>query len=542
MNGIEFYDVKLHVEEAASRFDIDTSSTSNNATGDDGEPEEGPIIAVELDCRLPEWNFVTEQNPNGKIKEAEVCEALVLDFPDDPTKRIQTMWGKQIGVFRIQSNDFNQYLGKKLTIRGKHLELTPVRRKPRQQRGRTHDFARNQHNSNYDPDATRVTIYDANDLHFQDVSNEQFDNYFIELGARVVRQTQPQRNREHREIFTLNRFVVVRTDSEDGTNIDLGNKITVDGHTFKIAYFGMTKYCSLCGRNHGRDCPSKARFKYLEQLRAGKTEKRKIYSDSTMRLVNQLACTTDVPCMTGGSNAQICNMIPFDSKHDEVIINAGTNEIRYESLHEFVYTMDKTVEKIEKLKENENITLVLPTTSTCGAAEEAKKSYIKEKFTAVNGIKVLTPNDVECENAFGRSHPTKDGTRDLMQQINAAFNGEIIMEDCVGDVVSPLKYRLVDPVYKVGCSGCDRPGYTASLCTTCKNEATTVNVEDLRARINAIQTVMFPDALQVQLGQTTDQTTVQQSNNIEMKEVNAKRLLNTDDVPSTASKIARGGN
>ena len=486
LNGLEFYDRRLKVTEVQT-----PPSTMEESMETEIVEQESEIIAMQLDCRLPQWNSVTKKNPAGKVTKSEVIEALVITFTEDPTKRIIPMHGKQIGVFRIQSTDFAQYMNKKLTIRGEELPLTPVHRKPRQRREEGRTFKDNR--QSYDPDAKVITIYDANDLHYQNVPHEAFDNYFVELGCRIVRQTQPQRCRENKEMLTINRFIVVRADQEDGQVVDLGHKITIDGHTFKIAYYGMQKYCTLCGRKHGRDCPSKQRFEFLRTLREGKTDKRKIYSDSTMRLVNQLACTTDVACMTGGSIGQICNMIPYEDKRNEIVINAGTNEIRFESLHEFTYTVEKTRGKLEKLKESENVVLVLPSTTTATPEEAAKAKFLKDNLSAIDGIKVLWPTPVECETTFGRVHPTGEGTKMLMEQINLSLNNEIILENCIDDVVSPLKYRLVEPVYKVGCSACDSPGYTNSLCDDCKKAAIDTDIQSLLQMIEEISSEMFPD-------------------------------------------------
>ena len=547
LNGVQFYGRQLGIAKvheqvktpppdlpppveappAPATSDLESSAPVMTQEENMVIEEEGEIIAMELDCRLPQWNTETKRNPNGKVREAEVVEALVISFPEDPTKRIQPMRGKNIGVFRIQSNDFDQYIDKTLTIRGEELCLKPIRRKPRQQRQEGQTYSDNR-NANFDPDATRITIYDAYDLHFQDIPNEAFDNYFIELGCRIVRQTQPQRCRDNREMLTINRYIVLRADKEDGSVIDLGNKVLVDGHKFNIGYWGMQKYCTLCGRKHGRDCPSKQRFNFLRQQREGKTEKRKVYSDSTMRLVNQLACTTDVACMTGGSIGQICNMIHYEDKHEEIIINAGTNEIHYESLHEFAYTVEKTREKLEKLKEEENVILVLPSIKTNTAEENAKARFLKESMTTINGIQVLSPTTVECETSFGRVHPTASGTKDLMLQINAYVNNEIIFENCTDDVVSPLKYRLVDPVYKVGCSACNNPGYVASLCDECKQAAVQTNIQPLYDLIQEIRSQMFPDTLHAE-------------NEVQMAELKNKRFLDNNGVSSTSNKVAKVG-
>ena len=95
-------------------------------------------------------------------------------------------------------------------------------------------------------------------------------------------------------------------------------------------------------------------------------------------------------------------------------------------------------------------------------------------------------------------------------------------------MVSPLKYRLVDPVYKVGCSACDHPGYVASLCDECKQAAVEINIQPLHEIIQEIKTQMFPDILQTE-------------NEVEMAEIKNKRLSDNNDESSTANKVAKVG-
>ena len=91
-----------------------------------------------------------------------------------------------------------------------------------------------------------------------------------------------------------------------------------------------------------------------------------------MRNANQLAVNSNVACMTGGGVGQICNAISLDTKYEEVIIHAGTNEIcnsnysNADTLHDFVYTVEKAAEKITELAKSAKVTLVLPCVSTFG--------------------------------------------------------------------------------------------------------------------------------------------------------------------------------
>jgi len=146
--------------------------------------------------------------------------------------------------------------------------------------------------------------------------------------------------------------VVQKLDDEKEIKDRIGSSIVVAGVKFNIVYDGMERYCYLCSRKHGNDCPTRARFEFLKKLRKGRTTKRKFYSDSIMRHVNSLALVTDVAVMSGGGIGQIVNAIHHDQKHEEVIINAGTNEIIYSKTpDEYVYTIEKSLEKLQKLTE-----------------------------------------------------------------------------------------------------------------------------------------------------------------------------------------------
>ena len=164
----------------------------------------------------------------------------------------------------------------------------------------------------------KIRIFDAYGLQYRGIDNTLFDEYFTSLGVEIIKQTQPERCLERREVFNTNRYIVVKKMNEEGVKIDFGTRITVSGHSFKLSYYGMQKFCDLCNRKHGWDCPSRVRFEFLKQLRKGKTQKCKLYADSTLRYANQLALTTDVACMSGGGLGQICNVIPYDQTHDEV--------------------------------------------------------------------------------------------------------------------------------------------------------------------------------------------------------------------------------
>ena len=368
LNGVEFYGKPLKIvaeddntnntaastntESTATELtNTDNASTTNSNNDSSDEYVEDDILYLLLDCRIPEFVF----NP---VKEIEVCAALQLQHGDDHHKAVQTFRGRNLGTFSIESTDMKRYVGTHLVIRGKEIQLEPIRkRKPNQpqQHYRKNEDRRRFH----DPDGLKIRIFDAWKIHHRQIPHNAFNEYFEQIGVEIIKPTQPERCREYRDVFNTNRFIVVKKKKDDGTEVNFGERIVVAGVSFKLSYYGIQRYCGLCDRSHGWDCPTQIRNDFLRALRKGKTNKTKMYSDSTMRHVNQVALTADTACMTGGGISQLCNAIPFDDhRHEEVIINAGTNELNEENLHEFVYTAQKTQEKLEKLAAEVKVTVV----------------------------------------------------------------------------------------------------------------------------------------------------------------------------------------
>ena len=530
LNGIEFSGKKLLIEAETESNDgindIATGSTTNN--NDDGSKNTidttvpNDILYMLLDCRnCPELNFTP-------VKEVEVCAALQLDHADDPHKAVKTFWGRNLGTFGIQSTDMSRYVDKHLVIRGHKIQLTPIRkRQPQQQQQQKEEQQRRRF---FNPDGLKIRIFDAWELQHRGIEHNVFDEYFEKIGAEVIKQTQPERCRENRDVFNTNRFVVVKKTNNDGTEIDFGNRITVAGTSFKLSYFGIKKFCGLCNISHGWDCPTKVRHDFMRQLRKGKTEKTKLYADSTLRHTNQLALTTDTACMSGGGIGQLCNAIPYDEPHAEVIIKAGTNELKEENLKQFVHIVQQAEAKLLNLAANTAVTVVLPPIPADIPEQIVKGKFLTESITKIGCIDVITLQDVETDET---NHPTQSGTSAIIDQIDA--KKEIVLPKCRADTTLPLKYRGVQTLFKVGCRGCNSLDFTRSLCDQCIETSKDIDTNELEEQIRVLKEEMFPAIPTIPTIPTT-------SNDIEMKvqQENHKRLLSNDeDVDLQNAKSAR---
>lgn len=123
-----------------------------------------------------------------------------------------------------------------------------------------------------------------------------------------------------------------------------------------------------------------------------------------------------------------------------------------------------------------------------GAFEAAKAEYLQKKMEEIEEVQTVKFESVDYEEG----HPTEEGTRQFILQMNDVFKKEIILNDAEKDITTPRKYSHVTPVYKVGCRVCHTKDYTAHLCVSCLEQAKKVDASYLTDMINKLQDEMFP--------------------------------------------------
>ena len=102
MNSIIKITIVDDEENADGKSEGVATSQANADGGNDGDD----ILYLQLDCRsYPDLNF-------PRVMEYEVCDALCVEFEDDVHKAVKTGRGMQIGTFRIESENMQQYMGK----------------------------------------------------------------------------------------------------------------------------------------------------------------------------------------------------------------------------------------------------------------------------------------------------------------------------------------------------------------------------------------------------------------------------------------------
>ena len=286
-----------------------------------------------------------------------------------------------------------------------------------------------------------------------------------------------------------NRWLILKTTGQTKLTTDIGPYIEIANNCFNLDYDGLQRFCNLCNEKHGKACPTKIRYDILKNAREGKTMKRKIYSDSCLRQANQLALTSDITCMSGGGLGQLCNLIKYDEKHDEVVLHGGQNEIlNSTSRSQFTYTIEKAEEKLRQLAEERNVVLLLPATPTLGSEEDGMKQYLEQKLSSIETIKCVKLDNIEYEG----NHPTEIGTTSMIQNLQTAIGEPIILEEAENEITCARMYAQVDATYKVGCRGCDTNEFTQYLCETCVEAAKLHDTTELDEIIRKIEEERYP--------------------------------------------------
>ena len=178
----------------------------------------------------------------------------------------------------------------------------------------------------------------------------------------------------------------------------------------------------------------------------------KIYSETSLRNINQLALTANVACTSGGGIGQIVNAVKVDVENQKkVLIFGGANEIKHiDNIPQYVYTIEKATEKLHGLALSKEVTVIMPTVPLETVEEVAKYEHMKEKLISLPSIKVRV---VESRIPYEGKHPTEKGSGDIIESIAYDLSDQLILQK--DEVTTDRRYSFVQSCYKVGCRGCD---------------------------------------------------------------------------------------
>ena len=185
---------------------------------------------------------------------------------------------------------------------------------------------------------------------------------------------------------------------------------------------------------------------------------------------------------------QIINAIPHDSKHEQVTIAAGTNEIVHAvNAKEYVFTIDHSLEKLRALAEEVETSFVLPSLDLPSPQMKARYDYLENELTKIPAVKIIKPQDVEMDEI----HPTAQGTATILQALHTEFD-DLILDEAETDDLTTKRYFQVKSLYKVGCRTCSTQDLTPYLCEACITRCPDVNTAAFDILLEKAETEMYP--------------------------------------------------
>ena len=402
------------------------------------ESEEIPI-AAELDFKSTFGAFDIPTMP-------EIIQAFENQF-DDETIMCRQVGESYQGVFKVEANNINPLIGQELTIREIKTKMTA--------RYKTSPRFRNNKKGIF------VTIYDAFLGEARNITPEAFAEV-MEKHGNMEKPVTPQFYKGQR-MLNGNRYMVY----EEGTDASkIPSTINVCNRRFRLMFDGMIRYCHMCKAEHGRLCPAREKFKDMVKKRDKKVIAVKVYGDSTVRMLQQMAWTADVAATSGASLVQLIKAADQDPcQKPEVVIVGGTNDIKEEeACEEFVYRVEETVRKMEMLGERkERVTVVLREAKEEAPDVELRRAYLNEKLAKVEQIQVML-----CDMEVDRTnHPTIEGSKKMTEEMAEKVKIEFIEKD----LMVGSWYRGVQSLFRMGCGGCDDRIYRTDLCGQCKGRS-----------------------------------------------------------------------
>ena len=242
LNGVNFKGKDLVLTSSDStKNDINADTMVNGEAETEEEPEEDPIQYLELDTRIPEWNF-------NQVTDFEIVEAIEEEFPDDFSKSVEDLgrYSKEKdmqGIFRVDSDDYSPYKGRTLTIRDKEIAFRP-KYKRKSEHGGGYSEGIKGSGRNGRQEGTLITIYGAFRKPHRHINHDEFDDYFTNIQVNIIKPTEPQ-VRKHTSVLNNNRYLVVqKLDGDDDTINHIRNSIVVHGKNSILATMGRKRIVS----------------------------------------------------------------------------------------------------------------------------------------------------------------------------------------------------------------------------------------------------------------------------------------------------------
>ena len=310
-----------------------------------------------------------------------------------------------------------------------------------------------------------ITFKKAAYADLANIPNSAFDA-IVEAKCEVIKPTCYQVHKGT-DAFNGNRYCVIEADFKFPRTIQVKNPISNKLMDVEVRYRGQEYMCKRCATTHVGACPEITAYYEAKDRREHLKVNTKIFSDSTLRRADITGLRAEVDCASGARVGCIANMIRddefTDDANNEIVINMGLNNILTEE-EDFEIYKKRTEMELAKLKVNiivkpvKKVTIVAPILDRDKVSPETVhkfnniKSITKKTFQDVEKV-IYKDINVHPRIEMEGSHPTVDGTKELLTRIN---NVQEIIEDPRYMVNERNLYGEVSSHFLYGCLLCDR--------------------------------------------------------------------------------------
>lgn len=431
--------------------------------------------------------------------QAEIVHAVHSAFSFDDTKTLLKLFGRDRGLYILETQHPERYdKMQDLEYGGKKIAKVSLKAEEKyEQNGKviTKRSFVNEHGETVKSQDRKneilITLYNANTQRFKDVTDD-------ELHRRIVNM----------DVGRIKRAVTIQTYQD--SNLPNGNKYFVlaglqegdlerlpqsfDFHTEEgvqrmwLNYYGKKRKCRFCSKFHDGECPVQAQIRNMEQERDQIRKElghfpTKTYTDSTMRYASQNALACDLDAMSGGTMGNIINTVEVDEDNENVkniVIVGGANDItRDVPPQEFLWTMAKTKERMQKLAGTKNSISILPPPHRMFVSNEdtVRQQYLKEALTELSSVQNITiwENPLKAYEEDDGQHPSPIQTEQLLRYIDAMMSQQhgppyVLQSATPETITTTKKYGRVNSLYKFGCSACSsrKKNKWYHICLECK--------------------------------------------------------------------------
>ena len=420
--------------------------------------------------------------PEFRIILAAIRDAL----PNDPGLIVQRYRGRLEGTFRIATSTYSdgQSVAVKLPRPNGDTGVEEVVTIPLTPWGRT------QASRGPRREGTLVTMVGADFGEARALPGSAFDKALATYGE-VVLPTKPQRF-QGEVTFNGNRFAVVdcsKSSTSLPDKLPLIHPITGQTIEFTLRYKGKKWFCRSCAQEHSGKCAYLEQFNKVMEERKRVTITTKIYSDSTMKLAQQVGLKADITCISGASAGQLATAAELEKNGDKlttVIFAAGANDTKVthptiaDAAQMYQASIDRVFEVAAKHPERKFgfLTTVPPYAANPDEFRQRALFNYLVKLT-VESTENVTFIDTTADPSHwdNSDHPTNIGTGAILHKC-AKFQEDFFVNDAF--ITSPAEYRGVGSLWLSGCTGCrSRGAYKdCTLCLKCKERVLKSNKKD----------------------------------------------------------------